>query len=69
MKLGLEEGDINEGDVILDERFYGGVYGVLDGKMVEVIKFGVGLEGFIIDFVYEGKSLVGLVGMVKGGEI
>ncbi|KAK4669443.1 uncharacterized protein QC763_203080 [Podospora pseudopauciseta] len=69
VKLGLEEGDINEGDVTLDERFHGGVYGVPDGKTVEAIKLGAGLEGFITDPVYEGKSLAGLVGMVKGGEI
>ncbi|KAK0670821.1 putative 1-aminocyclopropane-1-carboxylate deaminase [Cercophora samala] len=69
VRLGLEEGDIKAEDVILDERFHGGVYGVPDEKTVEAIKLGARLEGFITDPVYEGKSLAGLIGMVKGGEI
>ncbi|KAK0735559.1 tryptophan synthase beta subunit-like PLP-dependent enzyme [Apiosordaria backusii] len=68
-RIGLEEGDITEGDVVLDERFHGGRYGIPDGSTVEAIKLGARLEGFITDPVYEGKSLAGLIGMVEGGEI
>ena len=69
VRIGLEEGDITEGDVELDDRYHGGVYGVPDQRTVEAIKFGARTEGFITDPVYEGKSLAGLMDMVRNREI
>ncbi|KAL4783900.1 tryptophan synthase beta subunit-like PLP-dependent enzyme [Aspergillus varians] len=69
VKIGLEEGDITEEDVILDDRYHGGVYGIPDQRTIEAIKFGAETEAFITDPVYEGKSLAGMMDMVKNGEI
>lgn len=69
VKIGLEEGDITEEDVILDDRYHGGVYGVPDQTTVDAIKFGAETEAFITDPVYEGKSLAGMMDLVKKGEI
>lgn len=69
VKIGLEDGDITEADVILDERYHAGIYGIPDEQTIDAIKFGAKTEGFITDPVYEGKSLAGLMDMVRKKEI
>lgn len=68
-KIGLEEGDITEPDIILDDRYHAGTYGIPDAQTIEAIKFGARTEAFITDPVYEGKSLAGMIDMIKKGEI
>ncbi|ETN44480.1 1-aminocyclopropane-1-carboxylate deaminase [Cyphellophora europaea CBS 101466] len=68
-KIGLAESDITEADVTLDERYHAGIYGIPDQQTIDAIKFGAKTEAFITDPVYEGKSLAGLMDMVKKGEI
>ena len=68
-KIGLKAVDINPADVILDERYHAGCYGIPDPATVDAIKFGAATEGFITDPVYEGKSLAGLMDMVRKEEI
>ena len=68
-KIGLKEADITPEDVILDERYHAGCYGIPDAATVRAIKFGAATEAFITDPVYEGKSLAGLMDMVQKGEI
>ncbi|RFU25192.1 hypothetical protein B7463_g11147, partial [Scytalidium lignicola] len=69
VKIGLKEDDITGGDIILDDRYHAGCYGIPDTQTIDAIKFGASKEGFITDPVYEGKSLAGLIDMVKKGEI
>jgi 1-aminocyclopropane-1-carboxylate deaminase len=68
VKIGLTEDDITADDIVLDGRYHGGVYGIPDAQTVEAIRFGAATEAFITDPVYEGKSLAGLMDMVKKGE-
>lgn len=68
-KIGLEDGDITEKDIILDDRYHGGIYGVPDQVTIDAIKFGASTEGFITDPVYEGKSLAGMMDLIRKGEI
>ncbi len=68
-KIGLKEEDISKSDVILDTRYHAGTYGLADEATLEAIRFGAKTEAFITDPVYEGKSLAGLMDMVKKGEI
>ncbi|KAJ9655204.1 hypothetical protein H2198_005900 [Neophaeococcomyces mojaviensis] len=68
-KIGLSEDDIKDTDVILDERYHDGIYGVAGPNTVAAIRFGAQTEGFITDPVYEGKSLAGMMDMVKNGDI
>ncbi|KAL2129610.1 hypothetical protein VTI74DRAFT_7544 [Chaetomium olivicolor] len=67
--IGLHEGDVTEEDVVLDERYHAGRYGVPDERTVEAMKFGARTEAFITDPVYEGKSLAGMMDMIRKGEI
>ncbi|KAL5043141.1 hypothetical protein BDW71DRAFT_130763 [Aspergillus fruticulosus] len=69
VRIGLKEGDITAEDVILDDRYHGGVYGIPDEATIEAIRFGARTEAFITDPVYEGKSLNGMMDMVRKGEI
>ncbi len=64
--LGREIGD---DDVILDERYHAGIYGIPDQATIEAIRLAGRLEGMITDPVYEGKSMAGLIDMVERGEI
>lgn len=69
VKIGLKEDDITEKDIILDGRYHAGVYGIPDQQTIDAIKFGAATEAFITDPVYEGKSLAGMMDMVRKGEI
>ncbi|KAJ7088795.1 ACC deaminase [Mycena belliarum] len=68
-RIGLREEDIAEADVVLDERYHAGCYGVPDKQTVEAIKYGAAMDAFITDPVYEGKSLAGMLDMIRRGEI
>jgi len=66
---GLLEVDLDPADVLLDERFHEGVYGVPGESTMDAMRLGASLEGMITDPVYEGKSLAGLIELVTTGEI
>ncbi|KAK6332552.1 hypothetical protein TWF730_004212 [Orbilia blumenaviensis] len=69
VKIGLKEEDITEEDVVLDERYHAGVYGIPDRQTVEAMEYAARMDAFITDPVYEGKSLAGMLDMVRKGEI
>ncbi|WP_432845224.1 1-aminocyclopropane-1-carboxylate deaminase [Amycolatopsis sp. CA-161197] len=57
------------GNVELDERYHAGVYGIPDESTLDAIRTAARLEGMITDPVYEGKSMAGLIDLVRRGEI
>ncbi|PGG99419.1 1-aminocyclopropane-1-carboxylate deaminase [Helicocarpus griseus UAMH5409] len=67
--IGLGAAAVSEKDVVLDERYHAGTYGIPDQQTWDAIEYGARMEAFITDPVYEGKSLAGLVDMVRRGEI
>lgn len=69
LAIGLKEGDITEKDVILDDRYHAGCYGIPDQQTIDAIKFGASTEAFITDPVYEGKSLAGMMDIIRKGEL
>lgn len=69
VKIGLQESDITEKDIVLDDRYHAGTYGIPDQQTVDAIRFGASTEAFITDPVYEGKSLAGMMDLVRKGEI
>ena len=69
VKIGLDESDITSNDIILDDRYHAGCYGIPDRQTIDAIKFGAETEAFITDPVYEGKSLAGMMDLVRKGEI
>lgn len=55
-------------DVVLDTRFGGPEYGLPNDGTLEAIRLAARLEGMLTDPVYEGKSMAGMIGMVRNGE-
>ena len=51
------------------EGWAGDLYGIPVDSTMEAIALGAQLEAMITDPVYEGKSLAGLIDLVRGGEI
>ena len=66
--IGLQR-DVREDEIILDERYHAGVYGIPDAATLEAMRLAARLEGMITDPVYEGKSMAGLIDMVARSEI
>ena len=57
------------GDVAIDDRFLGGGYAVLTSAEREAVRLLARNEGILLDPVYTGKAMAGLLGLVRGGEI
>jgi 1-aminocyclopropane-1-carboxylate deaminase len=66
IELGRE---LRDDEIVLDERYHAGIYGIPDERTLEAIRTAGRLEGMITDPVYEGKSMAGMIDMVAGGEI
>jgi 1-aminocyclopropane-1-carboxylate deaminase len=67
-KLGLGR-DLVADEVLLDDRYHAGTYGIPDGQTLDAMRMGARLEAMITDPVYEGKSLAGMIDLVRRGEI
>ena len=60
--------EIKEDDVVLDTRFGGPEYGIPNDGTLDAIRLCARQEGMLTDPVYEGKSMNGMIEMVKNGE-
>ncbi|MEM8929842.1 MAG: 1-aminocyclopropane-1-carboxylate deaminase [Acidobacteriota bacterium] len=60
---------LRDDEIEIVDGYHGGVYGVPDSTTIEAIESCARLEGMLTDPVYEGKSMAGLMGMVRDGEI
>jgi 1-aminocyclopropane-1-carboxylate deaminase len=60
---------LRDDEIVLDDRYHAGTYGIPDEPTLEAIRLAGRLEGMITDPVYEGKSMAGLIDMVTSGEI
>jgi len=61
--------ELRDDEILLDERYHAGTYGIPDERTLEAIRLAGRLEGMITDPVYEGKSMAGLIDLVARGEI
>ncbi|KAF8633763.1 hypothetical protein AX15_001269 [Amanita polypyramis BW_CC] len=68
-KIGLGADELTEEDVILDERYHAGAYGIPGKQTWDAIKYGAQMEAFITDPVYEGKSFAGMMDLIRKGEL
>src|SRR4051795_2521548 len=60
---------LRDDEIVLDDRWHAGTYGIPDGKTVEAIRLAGRLEGMLTDPVYEGKSMAAMIDLVSSGEI
>ena len=66
--IGVER-DVRDDEITLVDGYAGPVYGVPDEGTIEAIQLAARTEGMITDPVYEGKSMAGLIGLIRSGEI
>jgi L-cysteate sulfo-lyase len=59
--------EIARDKVVADDNYVGDGYGLPTTEMVEAIKLTARLEGILLDPVYTGKGMAGLVGLVRAG--
>ena len=60
---------LREDEITVLPGYEGPAYGVPDAATVEAIHLVARTEGVLTDPVYEGKSMAGLIGMIRSGEI
>jgi 1-aminocyclopropane-1-carboxylate deaminase len=61
--------DLRDDEITVLEGWAGDYYGIPVDSTIEAIKLTGRLEGVIIDPVYEGKSMAGLIDLVQQGDI
>jgi 1-aminocyclopropane-1-carboxylate deaminase len=61
--------DLRDDEITVLEGWAGDVYGVPVQSTLDAIRLTGQLEGVILDTVYEGKSMAGLIDLVRTGEI
>ncbi len=61
--------DLRDDEISVLEGWAGDLYGIPVESTLEAIRLTGQLEGVIIDPVYEGKSMAGLIDLVTSGEI
>src|SRR4051812_26194559 len=66
--IGLER-DLRDDEITVLEGWAGDLYGIPVQSTLDAIRLSGQLEGMIIDPVYEGKSMAGLIDLVRDGEI
>ena len=66
IELGRE---LSDDEIVLLDEWHAGTYGIPDEKTIDAIRLGARLEGMLTDPVYEGKSLAGLIDLVRDGRI
>src|SRR5215207_2860844 len=66
--IGLDR-PLREDEVTVVPGYEGPVYGVPDQGTIDAIHLAARTEGMLTDPVYEGKSMAGLIGMIRSGEI
>lgn len=61
--------DLHDDEIVLEDGYHGGIYGIPDLVTKDAIRLAASLEGMITDPVYEGKSMAGLIDLVRNGSI
>jgi 1-aminocyclopropane-1-carboxylate deaminase len=61
--------ELRDDEIVLDDRYHAGTYGIPDEQTLEGMRTAARLEGMITDPVYEGKSMAGMIDLVARGEI
>jgi 1-aminocyclopropane-1-carboxylate deaminase len=61
--------DLRDDEIVLLDGYSAGVYGRPDAATIGAIRLVARLEGMLTDPVYEGKSMAGLIDLVRTGRI
>jgi 1-aminocyclopropane-1-carboxylate deaminase len=61
--------ELRDDEIVLEDRWHGGIYGIPDEKTLAAIRTAGRLEGMLTDPVYEGKSMAAMIDLVRAQEI
>jgi 1-aminocyclopropane-1-carboxylate deaminase len=61
--------DLRDDEIRIVAGYEGPAYGIPDEQTIAAIHLAARTEGMLTDPVYEGKSMAGLIGMIRSGEI
>ena len=61
--------DLRDDEIVLDDRWHAGTYGIPDEKTLAAMRTAGRLEAMITDPVYEGKSMAAMIDLVRDREI
>ncbi|HSR31595.1 MAG TPA: D-cysteine desulfhydrase family protein [Anaerolineae bacterium] len=67
-RLGLDL-DLGPDDVLVNDEYLGAGYAVLTDAEREAVRLVARTEGILLDPVYTGKAMAGLLGLIRRGEI
>jgi 1-aminocyclopropane-1-carboxylate deaminase len=67
-KIGVDR-PLRDDEIVVVPGDEGPAYGIPDRSTVDAIQLLARTEGVLTDPVYEGKSMAGLIGMIRSGEI
>jgi 1-aminocyclopropane-1-carboxylate deaminase len=66
--VGLDR-PLADDEITLVDGYHAGIYGIPDEATIDAIRLCARLEGMLTDPVYEGKSMAGLIDLVRTGRI
>ncbi len=66
--IGVPDG-LRDDEIVVVPGYEGPAYGIPDEITIEAIHLAARQEGMLTDPVYEGKSMAGMIGMIRSGEI
>jgi 1-aminocyclopropane-1-carboxylate deaminase len=61
--------ELRDDEILLDDRYHAGTYGIPDEATVAAMRLAARTEGMVTDPVYEGKSMAAMIDLVRRGEI
>ncbi|KAL9086679.1 MAG: hypothetical protein Q9165_006998 [Trypethelium subeluteriae] len=61
--------EIPDSAIILDDRFHEGIYGVPGASTIKAMQLAARTDAIITDPVYEGKSMAGMIQLIREGTI
>ncbi len=61
--------DLRGDEITVESGYQGPAYGIPDKQTIDAIHLAARTEGMLTDPVYEGKSMAGLIGMIRSGVI
>ena len=61
--------ELRDDEITVVDGYAGPLYGIPDAQTIEAIHLAARTEGMLTDPVYEGKSMAGLIGMIRSGQI
>ena len=65
--MGLPVSSVSRSDVVVNSDYVGAGYGVPTDSMIEAVRLTAELEAILLDPVYSGKAMAGLIGSIRQG--